>query len=89
MKKFNGTKMQFICDDFTVEGLGEYAISKLLWNLGCIRLCPMACPVLLALDLVPMCICLYLLIECLGEKAIALLLFSRFSFFASLLCLME
>jgi hypothetical protein len=89
MKEFNGTEMQFIRDDLTVEGLGKYAISELLWNLCRIRLCPMARPVPLALNLVPVCICLYLLIECLSEKTLALLLFSRFSLFTSLLCLIE
>ncbi len=79
MKQFNGTEMQFIRDDFTVEGLGKYPVSKLFWNLGCIRLCPMAGPVPLAFNLVPMCICLYLLIECLGEETLALLLFSCFT----------
>ena len=28
MKEFNGTKMQFIRDDLTVEGLGKCAVSK-------------------------------------------------------------
>jgi len=88
MKDFNGTEMQFIRDDLTVEGLGKYAVSKLFWNLCGIRLCPVARPVPLAFNLVPMCICLYLLIESLSEKTLALLLFSRFSLFTSLLCLM-
>jgi hypothetical protein len=88
MKEFNSTEMQLICDDLTVEGLGKYAISK-LWNLGRIRLRPMARPVPLAFNLVPMCICLYLLIECLGKKTLALLLFLRFSLFTSLLRLKE
>jgi hypothetical protein len=82
MKEFNSAEMQLICDDLTVEGLGKYAVGK-LWNFGCIRLCPMARPVPLAFNLVPMCICLYLLIECLGKKALALLLFTRFSLFTS------
>jgi hypothetical protein len=89
MKEFNGTEMQFIRGDLTVERLSKYAISELFWNLCRIRLCPIARPVLLAFNLVPMCICLYLLIECLSEKTLALLLFSRFSLFTSLLCLME
>jgi hypothetical protein len=49
----------------------------------------MARPVPLAFNLVPMCICLYLLIECLCEKTLALLLFSRFSLFTLLICLMK
>jgi len=89
MKEFNGTKMQLIRDDLTVEGSGKYVVSKLFWNLCRIRLSPMARPVPLAFNLVPTCICLYLLIECLSEKTLALLLFSRFSLFTSLLCLME
>jgi hypothetical protein len=88
MKEFNGMEMQFIRDDLTVEGLGKYVVRKLFWNLCRIRLCPMARPVPLAFNLVPVCICLYLLIECLSEKPLALLLFSRFSLFTSLLCLM-
>jgi hypothetical protein len=88
MKEFNGTEMQLICDDLTVEGLGKYPISK-LWNLSCIRLCPMARTVSLPFNLVPVCICLYLFIECLGEKTLALLLLLRFSLLASLLRLME
>ena len=89
MKEFNGTEMQIIRDDLTIEGLGKYAVSKLFWNLCRIRLCPMARPVPLAFNLVPMCICLYLFIECLSEKPLALLLLARFSLFTSLLCLME
>jgi hypothetical protein len=89
MKEFNSTEMQFIRDDLKVEGLGKYPVSKLFWNLCRIRLCPMARPVPLAFNLVPMCICLYLLIKCLSEKTLAFLLFSRFSLFTSLLCLME
>ena len=92
MKEFNGTEMQFIRDDLTVEGLGKHAVSKLFRNLCClrrIRLCPMARPVPLAFNLVPLYICLYLLIECLSEKTLALLLFSRFSLFTSLFCLKE
>ena len=88
MKEFNCTEMQLICDDLTVEGLGKYAVSK-LWNLGGIRLCPMARTVPLAFNLVPMCICLYLLIECLCEKTLALLLFLCLSLFTSLLRLMK
>jgi hypothetical protein len=88
VKEFNGTEMQFIRGNLTVKGLGKYAVSELFWNLCRIRLCPMARPVLLAFNLVTMCICLYLLIECLSEKTLALLLFSRFSLFTSLLCLM-
>jgi hypothetical protein len=89
MEEFNSMEMQFIRDDLTVEGLGKYVVSKLFWNLCRIRLCPMARTVPLAFNLVPMCICLYLLIECLSKKTLALLLFSRFSLFPSLLCLME
>ena len=89
MKEFNGMEMQFIRDDLTVEGLGKYVVSKLFWNLCRIRLRSMARPVPLAFNLVPMCICLYLLIECLSEKPLALLLFSRFSLFTALLCLIE
>jgi len=89
MKEFNGMETQLIRDDLKVKGLGEYAVSKLFWNLCRIRLCPMARPVPLAFNLVPMCICLYLLMEGLSEKTLALLLFSRFSLFTSLLCLME
>ena len=87
MKEFNSTKMQFIRNNLTVEGLGKYAVSKLFWNLCRIRLCPMARPVPLAFNLVPMCIRLYLLIECLSEETLALLFFSRFSLFTSPLCL--
>jgi hypothetical protein len=89
MKEFNGTEMQIIRDDLTVEGLGKYAVSKLFWNLCRIRLCPVARPVLLAFNLVPMCVCSYLLIECLSEKTLALLLFSCFSLLTSLFSLME
>ena len=88
MEELNGTEMQLIHDDFMIKGLSKYGVRK-LWYLGCIRLCPMARTMPLAFDLVPMCICLYLLIECLGEKTLALLLFSRFSFFTLLLCLMK
>lgn len=88
MKEFNGTETQLIHDDLMIEGLSKYGVRK-LWNLGCIRLCPMACTVSLAFNLVPMCICLYLLIECLCEKTLALLFFSRFSLFTSLLRLMK
>jgi hypothetical protein len=89
MEEFNGMEMQFIHDDLTVEGLGKYAVSKLFWNFCLIRLCLMVRPVPLAFNLVPMCVCLYLLIECLSEKTLALLLFSCFSLLTSLLCLME
>jgi len=89
MKEFNSTKMQFIRNNLTVEGLGKYAVSKLFWNLCRIRLCPMARPVPLAFNLVPMCIRLYLLIEGLSEETLALLFCSRFSLFTSLLCLMK
>ena len=89
VKEFNGTEMQFIRDDLTVEGLGKYAVSELFWNLRRIRLCSMARPVPLAFHLVPVCVCLYLLIESLSEKALALLLFSRFSLFTSFLRLKE
>jgi hypothetical protein len=88
MKEFNGTEMQLINDDLMVEGLSKYRVRK-FWNLGCIRLCPMACTVPLALNLVSMCICFYLFIECLREETLALLLFSRFSLFTSLIRLME
>jgi hypothetical protein len=89
MKEFNGTEMQFIHDDLKVEGLSRCAVRKLFWNLCRIRLCPMPRSVPLAFNLMPMCICLYLLIECLSKKTLALLLFSRFSLFTSLLFLME
>jgi hypothetical protein len=46
-------------------------------------------PVFLAFNLVSMCISLYLFIDCLGEKTLALFLFSRFSLFTSLLCLIK
>ena len=89
MKELNGMEMKFIRDNLTVEGLGKYAVSKLFRNLCGIRLCPMARPVPLAFNLVPVCICLYLFIESLSEKTLAFLLFSRFSLFTSLLCLMK
>lgn len=88
MKEFNGTEMQLIHDDLMIEGLSKYGVRK-LWNLGCIRLCPMARTVPLAFNLVSVCICLYLLIECLCKKALALLLFSCFSLLTLPLCLMK
>lgn len=88
VKKFNGAEAQLIHDDLTVKGLSEYVVRKLR-NFGGVRPRPMPCPVLLAFNLMPMCISLHLLIDCLGEKALALFLFSRFGLFTSPLCLIQ
>ena len=86
MKQLNGAEAQLINDDLTIKGLSEYIVSKLR-DFGGVRLCPMTCPVPLAFNLMPMCIGLHLFIDCLGEKSLALFLFSRFGLFASLFCL--
>jgi hypothetical protein len=86
VEKFDGTEVQFIHSNLTVKGLGEYIVRKLR-HFGRVGLCPMARPVPLAFDLMPMRICLHLLVECLGKKTLALCFFSRFGLFTSLLCL--
>ena len=88
VKEFNGAEAQLIYDDLTVKGLSEYVVSKLR-NFGGIRLGPMPCPVPLAFNLMPMCIGLHLLVDCLGEETLALFLFLRFGLFTSFLCLIE
>jgi hypothetical protein len=88
VKEFDSTEAQLIHDNLTIKGLCEYVVSKLR-NLGCVGLRPMPRPVSLAFNLVPMCISLHLLIDCLGKKTFALFLFSRFSLFTSLLRLID
>jgi hypothetical protein len=82
MKEFDYTETQLVYDNFTVKRLSKYVVCKLR-NLGCIRLCPMAGSVPFAFYPVSMCIRLYLLSNCLGEKTLAFRLLLRFSLFTS------
>jgi len=88
VEEFDSTEAQLIHDNLTVKGLSKYVVSKLR-NFSCVRLRPMPRPESLAFNLMPMCISLHLLIDCLGKKTLALFLLSRFSLFTSLLRLIN
>jgi hypothetical protein len=88
MKEFDGAETQLVYDDLIVKRLRKYVVRKLR-HFGCIRLCPMAGSVSLAFYLVPMSIRLYLLINCLCEKTLALRILLRFSLFTSFLRLVQ